>query len=137
MIDSINFTGTFMIKSSISDSYYIIAQHKNCIETWSNIPVNVNLDTVIFKFTTSVSQAYLDNMIQVDDAPIRFGLYSGDVNKNGFIDLDDLIPIYNDATNFLTGNYLITDLSGDGFVDLNDVTICYNNSTNFIRVRQP
>jgi len=59
------------------------------------------------------------------------------VNQDGFITLFDVIPIYNDATNFVYGNYLATDLTGDNIVDLTDVTLCYNNSTNFIRVRRP
>lgn len=58
------------------------------------------------------------------------------MNKDGFIDLDDLIQINNDANIFAKGNYLLTDLTVTRFVNLNDVTICYNNSTNFIRVRR-
>ncbi|MBK8551268.1 MAG: hypothetical protein IPL53_09495 [Ignavibacteria bacterium] len=48
-----------------------------------------------------------------------------------------MIPIYNDAANFISGNYLATDLTGDRIVDLTDVTLGYNNSTNFIRIWRP
>jgi len=62
----------------------------------------------------------------------KYCIYSSDVNQDGYITLFDVIPVYNDATNFVTGRFIITDLTGDNIVDLTDVTIGYNNSANFV-----
>jgi len=138
LIDSTNFSGIYNFYQVPDGMYYIIAQHKNCIDTWSSTPVSIIRDSTInYKFTTSISQAYADNMIQVDNSPVRFGIFSGDINKNGFIDLDDLIPVNNDASSFTTGENITTDLNGDRIVDLTDVSICYNNASNFVAVIRP
>ena len=70
-------------------------------------------------------------MKQVDDSPIRFAIYSGDVNLDGIIDLNDVLLIYNDANNFVTG-YIETDVTGNNITDLTDVIIAYNNSAGFV-----
>ncbi len=67
----------------------------------------------------------------------RYCVYGGDVNQDGSVKLSDLIPINNDATNFVTGNNLVTDLTGDENVDLTDIIICQNNLTSFINVIRP
>ena len=54
------------------------------------------------------------------------------MNQDGYIILFDVIPIKNDATNFITGRFLITDLTGDNIIDLTNVTLGYNNSANFV-----
>ena len=87
-----------------------------------------------YDFTTADSQAYGNNLKLKGN---EFCLFSGDVNQNGFIDLDDVIRINNEATNFTVGNYLPEDLTGNGIVDLEDVTICYNNSVEFVSVIRP
>ena len=113
-------------------NYYIALKHRNSIETWSaggismntGIPVNYNL-------SSSSSQAYGSNQIQVDSSPMRFGIYSGDVNQDGVIDIADGSLIDNDAFNFESG-YLPTDVNGDGVIDLADAVFADNNSFNFI-----
>ena len=62
----------------------------------------------------------------------KYCIYSSDVNQDGFITLFDVIPIYNDASNFVLGRNLATDLTGDNIIDLTDVTFGYNNSASFI-----
>jgi len=54
------------------------------------------------------------------------------VNQDGFISLSDVISIYNDASGFVSGRFIKTDLTCDNIVDLTDVTIGYNNSANFV-----
>lgn len=114
--------------------YYIQIIHRNSIETWSFTPVPFTNDILTFDFTTSASQAYGGNMIEV--SPGIFAIYSGDVNQDGIIDVSDLANIDNDAYNFSSG-YLPTDLNGDGFTDASDYTIADNNSYNFISVIRP
>ncbi len=136
-IDSLSFSGLFNFNNSLSGTYFLVVKHFNCIETWSKsggeslIP-----DGSIYNydFTASNTQAYGNNSKLKGS---KYCLYSGDINQDGYITLFDVIPIYNDASNFITGNYLTTDLTGDGMVDLTDVTLCYNNSTSFIRIKRP
>lgn len=116
-------------------SYYIQLKHRNTIETWSASPVSVTSASG-YNFTTSASQAYGSNMKQVDTSPVRFGIYSGDVNQDGVIDAPDLSLIDNDASNFAAG-YLRTDLDGSNFIDAIDAAIADNNASNFISKISP
>jgi len=136
-IDSISFTGFLKFFNAPSGIYYISVKHLNSIETWSKSGgENLFADGTIYNydFTTSNSQAFGNNLKLKGS---KYCLYSGDVNQDGYITLIDVIPIYNDASSFVTGRYLSTDMNGDSIIDLTDVTICYNNSTSFIRVRRP
>lgn len=67
----------------------------------------------------------------------KYCIYSGDVNQDGFISQSDVISIYNDASGFVKGRFIKTDLTGDNIVDLTDVTKGYNNSANFISMITP
>ena len=42
-----------------------------------------------YDFTSANTQAYEDNMIQVDAPPVNFAIYSGDVNQDGVVDGSD------------------------------------------------
>jgi hypothetical protein len=114
-------------------SYYLHLKHRNSIETWSKTPQSFNSSVMTYDFSTSISQAYGDNMIQVDTSPPppRFAIYSGDVNQDGVIDGSDIQRIDNDATRFLTG-YLSTDLNGDGVIDGSDASFGENNAGKFV-----
>ncbi len=135
-IDSISLSGIFRFSNASAGNYYLELKHFTSIETWSKPGGEYLsiLDTSLYDFSQTNSQAYGNNLKLIGD---KFCLYNGDVNQDGFIDLFDVVPTYNDATNFISGNYLSTDLTGDKIVDLADVTICYNNSINFIRIRRP
>lgn len=47
----------------------------------------------------------------------KWCLYSGDADQNGFVNLDDLIKVYNDASNFIPG-YISTDMNVDNIINL-------------------
>ncbi|MEO8211013.1 MAG: hypothetical protein ABI840_10660 [bacterium] len=111
--------------------YYIQVKHRNSIETWSNLFNFDNTETVNYNFTSSQSQAYGNNQIQVDNSPFTFAFYNGDVNQDGSIDLADGSLIDNDSYNFVSG-YVKTDLTGDNLVDLSDYTIADNNAYNYV-----
>jgi len=84
-----------------------------------------------YNFTSSASQAFGNNMKQVDASPVRFGIYSGDVNQDGVVDGSDAAGIDNDAFNFVTG-YVVSDVTGDNVVDGSDAAIADNNAANFV-----
>ncbi len=135
-LDTINFSNVFSFYNSVSGSYYIVIKNKQCTETWSRSGgEGLTNDSVIYNydFTFSDSQAFGYNLIQKG---IKFCLYSGEINNDGFINLDDMLTIYNDAAAFKTGN-IITDLTGDELVDLNDILIVFNNAGRFISVIRP
>lgn len=127
IIDSNTFKAKLIFTQQKPVSYYITLKHRNSIETWSKI----NSDNSFYSFTSDQSQAYGDNLVEVDDSPLLYGIYSGDVNNDGTIDLDDINIIQNDSHNFVTG-YVNTDVTGDKVVDFDDVLLAYYNSNNFI-----
>lgn len=137
IVDSITFSYVFTFSKTVSSSYYIIVKHLNSVETWSmSGGTNINSNGTIFNydFTSSLSQAYGNNL-QLKSG--KYCFYGGDVDQNGFVDLTDLVNVFNKSRDFLSGRYLPTDLNGDSIVDLTDIALCYNNSTNFIRIRRP
>lgn len=126
--------GSFEFSSAPSGSYYIVVKHRNSLETWSASPVSMSAGgSYNYNFTTSASQAYGNNTVLTFG---RYCNYSGDVNQDGAIDLDDVIITYNSAGAFEVG-YKVTDVNGDNIVDLNDVLIAFNNASAFVAVMKP
>ncbi len=138
VIDSVNFTGNYKFNNLPSGNYYIELKHRNCIETWSKAG-GYNYNAMAFSeydFTSSDIQAYGNNLSQVSSSPLRYAMYSGDVNDDGIIELSDIIQVFNDASTFKTG-YAISDLNGDNIVNLNDMLIVYNNAGLFVSAVRP
>lgn len=132
IIDSVNYEVTIQFTNLNDGNYYLSTYHRNSIETWSNSPVNFQVGGVVNLDMTSVqSSAYGSNLIQVDNSPSRFGIYSGDPDHDGTVDLSDIALVYNDANNFVTG-YKNSDINGDRFTDLTDLVVTFNNSLNFV-----
>jgi hypothetical protein len=86
---------------------------------------------VNYDFTSSTSQAFGNNMKQVDTSPLKFGIFSGDVNQDGSVDGLDLSIVDNDAFNFVSG-YVNSDVNGDNVSDALDIGITDNNAFNFV-----
>ena len=130
-------TTSFNISSAPAGSFYLVLKHRNSIQTWSASPVAYTPGGVsVYNFTTSASQAFGNNLIQADSSPIRFAIFSGDVNQDETVDATDLSLIDNDAFNFV-GGYVSTDLTGDEFVDATDFAIADNNAANFVSAILP
>jgi chitinase len=124
-------------KAQNNHRYYIQTKHRNSIETWSKAGGEIFSSSGLnYNFTASASQAFGGNIIQVDTSPLRYAIYSGDVNQDGIADLSDLVLINNDASMFLTG-YIYSDVNGDKITDLNDLLITYNNASGFAGVIRP
>lgn len=115
-------------------NYYLRITHRNALETWSSLPLTfipgINTD---YDFTILQSTAFGNNLVLKSG---KWCLFSGDIDRNGSIDLSDVIAIYNDASAFITG-YNATDQTGDNLTDLTDIVIAYNNSVNFVSVFKP
>jgi len=123
-----NGTASMTIPAALGSTYYIVIKHRNSIETWNGTPLSFSGATISYNFTSAASQAYGDNMKEISG---KYVLYSGDVNQDGIIDSGDMIPVDNEAANFVTG-YLSSDVNGDGLVDSGDMIMLDNNGALFI-----
>jgi hypothetical protein len=123
--------------ASYNKSYYIAIKHRNSVETWSSIPIQIG-ESATYDFTNSLSQAYDDD----NNPPMKnmgngvYAIYGGDVNQDGAVDGFDMQPTENDASNFAFG-YNATDCNGDGSTDGFDMQIIENNSSLFIYYARP
>ncbi|MCB0728583.1 MAG: FG-GAP repeat protein [Ignavibacteriae bacterium] len=115
-----------------TNNYYISIKHRNSIETWSSSPIALTLGgSNSYDLSSASSQAFGNNMPQVDTSPVRYGIYSGDENQNGIVDLSDAVNVSNAASSFTTG-YVSSDMNGDNVVDLTDLVITSNNASAFV-----
>lgn len=114
--------------------YEIAIKHRNTIETWSSIPVTLTNAVSNYDFTNSLSQAYGDNMIEVESGVFAF--YSGDINQDENIDLLDAPIVESDINQFQFG-YYSSDINGDGNVDLLDLPSLEENISHFIFSSHP
>ncbi|HMS33345.1 MAG TPA: right-handed parallel beta-helix repeat-containing protein, partial [Ignavibacteria bacterium] len=137
IIDSVSFAGIFTFTQP-TGTYYIVVKHRNSLETWSKAGGEpfVASTMMTYDFTDLSSKAYQNNMVQVDASPVRFAIYSGDVTRDGTIDLSDMIEISNDVAIFATG-YKKTDVTGDNVTELTDLLITNNNNAFGISVKKP
>lgn len=123
----------FTIPSDVH-RYYIQVEHRNSIETWSRENgEQFSSFYLSYDFTSDISMAYGNNMIMKNG---RSNIYCGDVNKDGIVDGDDLISVFNSANLFNTG-YLTEDIDNNNTVDLDDLVFLFNNNSNFIAKSTP
>ena len=109
--------------------YYLVIDHRNSLQTWSANPVYFNQPTIHYDFTSLSSSAYGNNLGLNQDG--TYSILSGDVNKNGVIDLSDYILIENAMINFTAG-YLLMDLTGDHLIESSDYSLVENNFSRII-----
>jgi len=129
--------GTYSFSNAVNGvNYYLQLRHRNSLETWSKTAQTFTANTLTYNFTSANTQAFGNNMINADASPVRYAVYSGDVNQDGTVDLNDVVQTYN-AANVFTSGYILTDLTGDNLADLNDVILAYNNSASFVAAVRP
>ncbi|MBK6876839.1 MAG: hypothetical protein IPG99_10420 [Ignavibacteria bacterium] len=128
--------GTFGL--ALSGNYYLIANHRNSLLTWSKVGGQsyTRGSSLSFNFIVGSGQAYNNNQKLVYPLNNWYGMYQGDVNRDKIIDGTDVGLIDNDASNFVTG-YVVTDLNGDNFVDGTDFLVADNNASDFIIAAEP
>ncbi len=138
IVDPFTLNANVYFANAVSGNYYVRVIHRNCIETWSKSGGEVYTRGTIFNydFTNTITKAYGNNLRQVDNTPVRYAIYSGEVVRDGIIDLNDIIAIYNNVTSFV-GGYVLTDLNGDLITNLSDMLTAYNNSVFFVHIIIP
>jgi len=121
--------GTFEFSNAENATgYYLVSKHRNSLETWSASGNSFVLNKLAYDFTSSASQAYGNNLTSKGE---KYCLYSGDQNQDGIIELEDILNIFNDMNNFVSG-YAASDVTGDSEVDLSDLLVSYNNTGKFV-----
>ncbi|MBK7761859.1 MAG: hypothetical protein IPI46_00615 [Bacteroidetes bacterium] len=119
--------------SEIGNNRYIVIKHRNSFETWSANPITISAITN-YDFTTSASQAFGDNQVEVENG--IWAMFTGDINQDGNADLLDASMLEASMANFDFG-YFVTDLNGDGNVDLLDSPVLEVNVNNFVFSNHP
>ncbi len=131
-IDSVSLSGLLTFPNAASGVYYLDVKYFNGIRTWSKTGgeiLNTNGITSNYDFSLLASQAYGSNLTLKGS---KYCTFSGDLNQNGVVTLDDVLGVNNDANVFASGIRLVSDLNADGAVELSDITLAYNNSSNFV-----
>jgi len=127
----------FPFTSTFGNNYYISVKHRNSIETWSSQSI-LFAETNSYDFTTAQTKAYSNNL----NSPMKslgngkYGLYSGDVNQDGTIDIYDLQKTENDYRSILYG-YNASDCNGDGYSNATDILNIGNNTSGLIFYSRP
>jgi hypothetical protein len=119
--------------AAAGSSYYIVLNHRNALQTWSNTPV-LATSTYSYNFSNAANKAYGSNQVNLGGGV--FGLYSGDLNQDFAIDAFDYVIIDADITAGASG-YLATDLTGDGAVDAFDYILIDPNIINGVGAFTP
>ena len=139
-----NVTGQMSV-ATIGTSYYIGFLHRNSLFTCSAYPVLLQAVTS-YDFRLRADSAFgipylagfpYEQQYNFGDG--FFGIYSGDVNQDEYIDTGDVTVIDNDNLSglFLPGGYWLTDINGDGYVDTGDVTPADNNNSAGVLSQHP
>ncbi|MBL7773041.1 MAG: hypothetical protein JNM95_09280 [Chitinophagaceae bacterium] len=119
--------------AAIGNSYYIVLNHRNALQTWSANPVLMAANTS-YDFSNASNKAYGSNQVQM--APGVFAIYSGDLNQDGAIDVFDYLEMDPEIAAGSFG-YYAEDLNGDGSVDIFDYLILDPNIVNGISTSAP
>ena len=114
--------------------YYMVLKHRNALETWSAAAQTFTNGVLTYDFTTASNKAYGNNLKLING---KWCIYAGDVNQDGFIDVQDLNLVFNDNVNGISG-YLSTDVNGNLFTEIEDLSLVFiNNVLGIESVRPP
>jgi hypothetical protein len=129
--------GTFNFTNAVNGTpYYIAVKSANTAETWSATPHSFTSGALTYDFTTGVDKAYTDGSNpSLALHGIKYCIYSGDVNQDGFVTSDDYTGVDNDNFNYAYN--LVNDVNGDGFVTSDDYTSIDNNNFNYLQRQVP
>jgi hypothetical protein len=135
-IGTLKTDGTISVtfNTAAAGDYYIAVKGSNLVQTWSAEPQTVGAVAFSYDFSTAASQAYGDNMTEIE--PGVFAMYQGDFEVDDLVDLTDYIVWETKYLDFAFG-VEPTDLNGDGLVDLSDFLIWESNYLNFVFASYP
>lgn len=108
---------------SLLQSYYIALEHRNHLETWSSNPFYFGSPDTTYDFSANASAAFGSNLVLLETG--KYGLYAGDVNQDGAINLADLL-LLGTATTTAPSLYRREDITGDQVVESADYSFLEN-----------
>ncbi len=119
-----------ILPATITGSNYIVINHRNSIETWSD---SVSFaDTVIYYdfYSHVLSSEFPGNMYleSINGTFVGSYIWSGDVIKDGTVNIFDLSEVFdllNDPNSPI--GYSIDDLNGDSVINIYDLSIVFDN----------
>jgi len=131
VIDPVTFMAPFSVSDKSGEVIFLEVRNKNCFHAISDL-FYVDYSQIVYDFT---NRDWMSGQVlkKIDTSPVRYGMYSGDVNQDNTIDASDAAIVDNDAANLVTG-YSITDLNGDMIVDATDFAIIDENANRFISI---
>ena len=132
--DTLSFNSPLYFRNAHPGNYFLTVRTFNTIETWSSSGIQYNTDSIMnYDFTISSINAFGSNEILRGS---RYCIFSGDINNDGYVNLEDILVTSNAANNFSTG-YFKEDVNGNNIVELNDILTVYNNAGKFISKVRP
>jgi hypothetical protein len=111
--------------TSTTGNYFIVLKHRNHLAIMSAAVVALSNTASLYDFTTALTQAYGSTTPMVAVATGVYGMWCGDTDGSGVVDLSDRNNTWNNrnASNVYNGSD--TDLSG--VIDLSDRNNTWNN----------
>lgn len=106
----------FNFTNTSAGSYYLCVKNRNTVETWSAVPVSINIGSNSYDFSSAQTSAYGSNLILKSG---KWCFISGDLNQDGFVNGNDFTIF---SSEFAQSGYLVSDLNSDGTVNGNDFT---------------
>lgn len=132
--DTLIFNTSLKFRNAVTGNYFLTVRTFNTVETWSSSAISYHTDSLMnYDFTFSNAAAYGYNEVLKGS---RYCIYSGDVNNDGYVNLEDILNASNAANNFSAG-YFTEDVNGNNLVELNDILAIYNNAGKFVRKLSP
>lgn len=117
--------GTGVRFNNVQDgAYYIVVKHRNHLAVMSANPVQLSSNSVLYDFTDAMNKAFGNNPMADLGSGGSFGMYSGDGNGDGGINIFDKNVIWQSQNG--TMGYLGGDFDLDGGVTANDVNLHWN-----------
>ena len=113
-----------------NNNYYVVVYNRHSLSAWSSAPVLIGMNNS-YDFSTTDLNTYGRNIKNLSDG--NFALFSGDINRDGQINLLDFNEIKNASQLFLSG-YLIHDLTGDNLIESSDFSLIENNKIPLITI---
>jgi len=113
---NLNQNGTAVAYLPETGIYYLTIRHRNHLETVSASTINLSV-TNSYNFTDAANKAYGSNQKQL--ASGVWGIFAGDLNQDGFVNIVDRDQA-NSAFNLSLTGYITQDSNGDGFANIID-----------------
>jgi hypothetical protein len=107
-------------KNAVSNDAFFVVHHRNHLPVMTAASPTESFGNYIYDFTDSDAKAYgTDAMKLIGSTPSVYGMYAGDGNGNGVVDVTDYSVFW--AINFgQSGGYFNGDFNMNGVVDITD-----------------